>query len=955
MTALVLLTGLSAAAARWPTGFRLDVAVMAVAGTIGLLPAVLAVVAGAIVSLIRHHDDWHDLVPFAVGAVAAMGTALVLRRPRPLDQLPSRTALRLLVLVAGAAVLGRIEHAVQYAEVGHIDFGHAALTAARLLCGALIATAIAWRPVRRSDAVSLFMAACAATVNVVLIISTIAFWQQQDESLLHSTADAVSTGFLSSLANEINVVSTKAATSTTEAFTPERFPSLMQTVVFGHDSMPAAQLVRVTASGPQVTSGLSSLGGEFEGAFRDWTERADEKVRGSLVDDSLTYLGLASLPRPTDDGSSAYLVYGIPLIAPAGAEDPQVLVVALSVPVMMRASTAPTPASNGEAIVHLNALDGDRYVLLYATDLPGDGTGAASPGTFVAAEPPNDQRGEQALAEVALNDTTFTFSAMPGHDFGTPLGLRRLIIWTEGLAGVLLVGLVLSSGDHLARRERERERREALLSAALEAAPGWTAIVDRDGVVVMSNGHVHGAAQGAHVSTSLLWDGDDAAVVAIGQLLSEARAGTPSVMQYLWSDPGDLSHAIRIFDIQTRPLPDPSLVYLQCTDVTEHRDRAMRTAQSERMEAIGVLAGGLAHDFNNLLFITLGYLQMLERQRMINDDPQARLYVARATEAVERGAVVAKSLLSFARSQPLTAVPVDLGQFMHELQPLIEQALGSAHRLELVADGDDLDVVVDPGRLSSSLLNTVFNARDAMDGPGVVEIRVERRLTTLADNDVASTMIAITVMDNGRGMPHEVMSRAFEPFFTTKQFGSGTGLGLSTVYSFAQQSGGWATIDSTEGTGTSVTLFLPPALEMTPDDTPVHPSRRPTRALVVDDEGALADLVAGWLEDLGMETRVATTPDQAQHIAEAFQPELLVSDANLGSAIDGLELARILVERDPSLVVVFMTGFSERIRALQAAGVATLAKPFARDDLIACLTSHLGDRIAGPTRQEHRS
>jgi two-component system CheB/CheR fusion protein len=299
--------------------------------------------------------------------------------------------------------------------------------------------------------------------------------------------------------------------------------------------------------------------------------------------------------------------------------------------------------------------------------------------------------------------------------------------------------------------------------------------------------------------------------------------------------------------------------------------------------------------------------------------------------------VVAKSLLSFARSQPLTAVTVNLGEFMVDLQPLIEQALGSAHQLVLDTVGEQLEVTVDPGRLSSSLINAIFNSRDAMEGRGVVEIRAERCVAAPVGGE-ARSVIGISVRDTGRGMSPEVLARVFEPFFTTKQVGSGTGLGLSTLYSFAQQSGGWAAIDSIEGVGTTVTLFLPPATSTTANQ-PVRITRRATRALVVDDEVALADLVAGWLDDLGMETRVATTPEAAIATAEAFEPELLISDANLGASIDGLELARILVERDPALLVVFMTGFSERIRALQAAGVATLAKPFSRNDLVASLGS----------------
>ncbi|MFM8267247.1 MAG: ATP-binding protein, partial [Ilumatobacteraceae bacterium] len=479
---------------------------------------------------------------------------------------------------------------------------------------------------------------------------------------------------------------------------------------------------------------------------------------------------------------------------------------------------------------------------------------------------------------------------------------------------------------------------------ALEGSPGWTAIVDDNDRVVISNDDPVAVGVGERVVDSPLFATDADVVRDLERLLTDARSGTGGTLQHHHSDPDDPGHAMRIFQIGVRPLPDPRLSFLQCVDVTEQRDRAMRSAQSERMEAIGVLAGSLAHDFNNLLFITLGYLQMLEQQPVVSSDDTARTFVGRAVEAVERGAVVAKSLLSFARSQPLEASALDLTSYLGELRPLIEQAIGSAHQFVVEADGTGLDVVVDQGRLSSGLLNIVFNARDAIDGRGTITLRVTRGPATSPEGDERE-MVSIAISDTGRGMSPEVAARAFEPFFTTKQVGSGTGLGLATVYSFAQQSGGWASIDSVEGVGTTVTLHLPPAAEAA-----VHHPTATTgewavqRVLVIDDEPALADLVAAWLGDLGMATRVATTPAEALRAVEEFAPQLVVSDANLRAEMDGLELARRIVEQLPATVIVFMTGFSDRIKALQAAGVAVLAKPFTRDDLVRVLTEHVGIR-----------
>jgi CheY-like chemotaxis protein len=199
-------------------------------------------------------------------------------------------------------------------------------------------------------------------------------------------------------------------------------------------------------------------------------------------------------------------------------------------------------------------------------------------------------------------------------------------------------------------------------------------------------------------------------------------------------------------------------------------------------------------------------------------------------------------------------------------------------------------------------------------------------------------------------MSPEVAARAYEPFFTTGKVGKGTGLGLAAVYSFAQQSGGWTTIDSREGAGTTVSIFLQPAIAGHSTAVPLeHTDDQRLRALVVDDEESLAELVAGWLGELGLETRVATDSAMAVSLAREFEPHLLLSDSNLGEETDGAALAQKLTESLPTLVTVFMTGFSDRLRALETVGVMTLAKPFSRDDLQMALVKVLGPRFATST------
>ncbi|CAB4956224.1 unannotated protein [freshwater metagenome] len=933
---------------------RLDAAVVAAAFANGLLLGGLALVTAIITLVLHGHHHLADtaLAPGMLAAAIAGRWVLTLINDRVSVQRWLTT--RIGALVGMSFVAGGFERLL-LKQHDVPSLGQWSSSALATLAGLCLGALLVWRPKRSPGSVAVFASAAVAFGTAIMLLFTVSFWSRQDERLLHITSDASVVGVLSSLTEDMNVISAKVATSTEVTFDEVTFSELIQSVVFGHETIHAAQLVHINSDQSVVVlSELSAMGEEFDRSLANWTQGQGPAFARVIASEVLTYTGFTWLPLPTG-GEQPYLVYAAPVAVNGSFSGSRnLLVTTISLPVLLNNAAAPTIVATSQADILLYARAPEGLTALWSTSANWDST-APNPGSVsnLSAEPA-DTTASQAVSTFSLNATEFDLIVRRGVDFGSPLGFRRIVLAAESLGGLLLLSLLIANGDRTARRERERVRREALLGAALQGSLGWTAIIDENDCVMMANSNQHGGATGSRIADLTLWSNDSEASSKICRLLSGARGGEPGSMQHVWSDPTDASHAIRIFQVEVRPLSDPSMVYVQCVDVTEHRDRAMRTAQSERMEAIGVLAGGLAHDFNNLLFITLGYLQMLQRQQLISNDKQANMYVTRAIEAVDRGAVVAKSLLSFARSQPLTAVPLNLREFLENLKPLVEQGLGSAHSLTTTtAAGESLDVVVDPGRLSNSLLNIVFNARDAMDGPGRLEIRVAHATASRDDDAEPEDMVAISVTDTGRGVPPEVLARAFEPFFTTKKVGSGTGLGLSTVYSFAQQSGGWAAMESTEGVGTTVTIFLPSVrgsvAPVTSAQATLHVA---TKALVVDDEPALADLVAGWLESFGMVVRVANSPQTALQVADEFKPQLLISDANLADPVDGLELARVLVQRDPSLLVVFMTGFSDRIKALQRAGVATLAKPFSSDDLRAILVTHLGERLAHQSQPE---
>ena len=255
-----------------------------------------------------------------------------------------------------------------------------------------------------------------------------------------------------------------------------------------------------------------------------------------------------------------------------------------------------------------------------------------------------------------------------------------------------------------------------------------------------------------------------------------------------------------------------------------------KLTQSQKMEAMGQLTGGVAHDFNNLLTVILGNAEHLAEKLAAHKELH-EIAESIAT-AAERGSDLTRSLLAFARKQPLMPRDIDIGQKILGMEQLLRRTLGEHIECEFRLDPNLWQASVDPGQLASALLNLVLNARDAMPSGG--KLTVEVRNTSLGESDVdvngearPGDYVMVAVTDTGSGMTAEVAGRAFEPFFTTKEVGKGTGLGLSMVYGFAQQSGGSMQIRSEPGHGTAVRLFFPRVA--TPQATPRRPPVRSPR------------------------------------------------------------------------------------------------------------------------------
>lgn len=388
-------------------------------------------------------------------------------------------------------------------------------------------------------------------------------------------------------------------------------------------------------------------------------------------------------------------------------------------------------------------------------------------------------------------------------------------------------------------------------------------------------------------------------------------------------------------------------------DALKHRDHELSEAreqfyQSQKMESVGQLTGGVAHDFNNLLTVASANLELIEASQDIGE---ARRFAAGARRAVDRGAKLTAQLLAFSRRQVLNPKPVDAKQLVSEFQGLIGKAVGETCRIKVWADDRLWLCHVDPALLHTALLNLALNARDAMPDGGVLEI--EMKNTVVNEGAVAGCLpgsyVRLSVRDNGLGMPPEVRDRVFEPFFTTKEVGKGTGLGLSMVYGFVRQSEGHVEIESTVGKGTTVTLYLPKATQKPDaeieDVRPQAIAAGSERILVAEDNDDLLDLISSMLSQSGYQVRCARNGAEALRMLKMEDFDLLLSDIMMPNGINGIELAREARRLSKGIKVLLASGYAgEVLERHKAVGEFPLIdKPFYMSELAARLRLILHD------------
>lgn len=385
-------------------------------------------------------------------------------------------------------------------------------------------------------------------------------------------------------------------------------------------------------------------------------------------------------------------------------------------------------------------------------------------------------------------------------------------------------------------------------------------------------------------------------------------------------------------------------------EARQRREAEAMLGHAQKLEAIGQLTGGVAHDFNNLLTVIAGNLEMAQRA-LARWNESSRERIGRAVEhaynGAQRAATLTNRLLAFARKQPFDPKVVNPDQLIAGMSDFFRRTVGEPIELKIVGVQGLWNTETDPNQLEAALLNLIVNARDAMPNGGKLTIKtnnsfIDEQYAKQNADVVAGPYVSISVTDNGVGMDQATLERAFEPFFSTKETGQGTGLGLSQVYGFAKQSGGFAAIDSRVGEGTSVKIYLPrtflaSSAEIVASDTDGDPTGAGETILVVEDDEQVRRYIVETLVDLNYQVIEARDAIEATEVFNRFGQtiDLLLSDVVMPGK-NGRILSEEFVRRNSELKVLFMTGYSRDALVHHGrldAGVSLLQKPVTQRDL----------------------
>ena len=531
-----------------------------------------------------------------------------------------------------------------------------------------------------------------------------------------------------------------------------------------------------------------------------------------------------------------------------------------------------------------------------------------------------------------------------------------------------------ASNESLERQVSERtsalHRSESRLQALFESSFQHQILLTLDGRIIDTNSAAldailagKGDVRDAMYCESAWFADTDGVPAIVSGAVHEAAAGKASRHQLDLR----LPTGKRSFEFSFRPLLDHqgsvTAVVAEAVETTARRQAEEALRQSQKIEAVGQLTGGIAHDFNNILTVIAGNVEYakLLTDRLGDAAGGSARALDNALKGVMRAANVTQRLLAFSRRQPLRNMPVDLNAQVRDMEDMLHRSLGELVQLEMVHHPDIWCVEVDPSQLEASVLNLAVNARDAMPDGGRLTIEVDNAHLdddfTAQNPDVPPGRYAmLRVRDTGHGMSAETLTRVFEPFFTTKEVGRGTGLGLSMVYGFVKQSGGHVLVDSTPGSGTSITLLFPRSDAELPQSGQTeqrglggYEMQDEATVLVAEDNDDVRAYTVDTLRQLGYRVLEAHDGPSAMRLLERtdVSVDLLFSDIVM-PGMSGWELAKRALSHKPALRVLFTSGYPRDIDASGAVGrsIPILAKPFTRTDLAGAIRGSLKDEAA---------
>ena len=515
--------------------------------------------------------------------------------------------------------------------------------------------------------------------------------------------------------------------------------------------------------------------------------------------------------------------------------------------------------------------------------------------------------------------------------------------------------------ERIAARTAELESNEARLRAILETSNQYQGLVDLDGRLLYANNTALDGikARSADVIGKPLWEAPwFTGTQGMSAIVREA------FNTVLWGEPVRMEMRLRLpigerdFDFGMRPVLDRhgniTGAVPEAVDITDRRRGEEALRQSQKMEAIGQLTGGVAHDFNNLLTIIRSATDFLRRREL--PEERRRRYVDAISDTVERASKLTAQLLAFARRQPLKPQIFNVGSQVEGVAQLVRPLVGG--RIEIVVEIDDADcfTIADIAQFETALINLAINARDAMDGEGRLTIAVRRvqGIPSLrAQSARGGDYVAISVADTGSGIAPENIDAIFEPFFTTKEVGKGTGLGLSQAFGFAKQSEGDIAVTSTLGEGATFTIYLPQAQSPAAEKeaaaltSEAATTGRGYRVLVVEDNDDVGQFSTELLEDLGYVTRRVANATAALTILgeNEFAVDLVFSDVIM-PGMNGVELAGIIRERYPGLPVVLTSGYSNVLAENAHRGFELIQKPYSVESLSRILRKAISEKLS---------